>query len=144
MVTDSRYITDKTSPWSLFVACPSEDLVHQSSPSFEDLYKPWPFRAWTFVGDKIDKILQPHACEGISNSYFVKKLILEFTSAKSLIGLIKSVSLPTQEDMTLNPTVFGRDLADEPSTLDESLWDLFANTIISKSTMCLPRFLPRS
>lgn len=46
--------------WRLMVARPEIEL---SVPSFESLYKPWPFRAFGFVEDKIDFVAEPHACE---------------------------------------------------------------------------------
>lgn len=55
--------TGVESPWKCVIACPEEDGAHDGALTFEDLYKPWPFRAYGFVDDKIDLVAEPHACE---------------------------------------------------------------------------------
>jgi len=52
--------------WILLVAPPEEEHSTMADPTvanFETEYKPWPFRAWGFVGGKIDFVAEPHACE---------------------------------------------------------------------------------
>jgi len=53
------------SKWRLLVAPPEEDLEASklSSYVFEDIYKPWPFRAYGFLNKDIDLLPEPHACE---------------------------------------------------------------------------------
>jgi len=44
---------------------PEEDFEASklSSYVFEDIYKPWPFRAYGFLNKDIDLLPEPHACE---------------------------------------------------------------------------------
>jgi len=53
------------SKWQLLVAPPEEDLqaANLNPYGFEDIYKPWPFRAYGFINNSIDLIPEPHACE---------------------------------------------------------------------------------
>lgn len=39
------------------------DLNGLKSFGFEEIYKPWPFRAYGFVNHVLDFIAEPHACE---------------------------------------------------------------------------------
>jgi len=55
----------RLSKWHLLVSPPEEDLeAAKLSPfTFEDIYKPWPFRAYGFFNNNIDFLPEPHACE---------------------------------------------------------------------------------
>lgn len=61
-----RYLSEEIdikTLWRCLVACPEEDAAHLDDLTFEDAYKPWPFRAYAFVDDSIDLVAEPHACE---------------------------------------------------------------------------------
>lgn len=45
--------------FKVYVAPPERDL----GVSFEEIYRPWPFRALCFVGDKASWFSEPRACE---------------------------------------------------------------------------------
>lgn len=49
-------------PWTLLASTIPNDYEN-TTPCFESIYKPWPFRVYGFVDGVIDFIAEPHACE---------------------------------------------------------------------------------
>jgi len=51
--------------WRLLVALPDEDPEAKKlgEIGFEEMYKPWPFRAYGLIDGKLDLMPEPHACE---------------------------------------------------------------------------------
>jgi len=53
----------ENSLWKTVVSQPEEELGNDFGLCFEAQYKPWPFRAFGFVNNVIDFIIEPRECE---------------------------------------------------------------------------------
>jgi len=63
LVADSDGNPRKNSLWRTVISQPEEELGNNFSDAFEAIYKPWPFRAFGFVNNVVDFIVEPRDCE---------------------------------------------------------------------------------